>query len=362
MYICTAVHGSQKSAQNIFVNVKSQPIWVEKLKSVIVTTGKSAEFKCVARSAVGEVDNVLVEWFRNGKPINTGHTDKITVSGTTLSVTNVRKPEDLMNIQCNVSNSMGYQLADAFLNVIDETTLVERPERRYLVDPGSLLELPIRAEADPLYNRRLTYRWYKDGQAVSKNTADAVHVDVSNTLIVNATGFDRDQAFLDILGNYSCLVSIGLEKGEGDVVIYMQIASEPLIKPDTKRPMELWWIGIIFVVIVLILLIIFICCLLYRNRGETYPVDTKERQMGHDPEKELANSGFQDLSRADAPDEKRLYGNPEHMSLAEDSPLGGDTDSLDDYGEPDSVTFNDDGSFFVKYGGQKGRDMNQSTA
>lgn len=35
-------------------------------------------------------------------------------------------------------------------------------------------------------------------------------------------------------------------------------------------------------------IVIFVCNL----------VDTKERQMGHDPEKELADSGFQELARA----------------------------------------------------------------
>ncbi|XP_064596799.1 contactin-2-like [Liolophura sinensis] len=133
-----------------------------------------------------------------------------------------------MNVQCNVSNSIGYQLADAFLNVIDQTKLDVRPQPKYVVDPGKVLEVPIMAVADPLYHRLLTYRWskVKGGQAVSKNPADPVYVDVSNTLIINATGFDRDQAFLEILGNYSCLVSMGLEKGEGDVVVYTHISSD----------------------------------------------------------------------------------------------------------------------------------------
>ncbi|XP_064597021.1 neural cell adhesion molecule L1-like [Liolophura sinensis] len=362
-YTCTAVHGSQRSVQNIFVDVKSEPIWVEKLKSMIVTTGKTVEFKCVARSAVGEQDNPLVQWFQNGKPLSAGITGKIEVSGTKLTVSGVSKPYDLMNIQCNVSNSIGYQLADAFLNVIDQTKLDVRPEPKYLIDPGKVLEVHIMAVADPLYHRLLTYRWstVKDGQAVSKNPADPVYVDVSNTLIINATRLDRDQAFLDILGNYSCLVSMGLEKGEGDVVVYTHISSDEEEAIIAEAAMELWWIAIVIAVIVLILIIILICCLLYRNRGGTYPVDEKERRAGHDPEKELADSGFQDLSRADAPDEKKPYGNPDQVSLTNDPPLGGDTDSLDEYGEPDSSKFNEDGSFIGNYGGRKGRDMNQST-
>lgn len=53
-----------------FCLIIAEPIWEEKLKSVIVTAGKSAEFKCVARSAVGEQDNPLVQWFRDSKPLN----------------------------------------------------------------------------------------------------------------------------------------------------------------------------------------------------------------------------------------------------------------------------------------------------
>ena len=48
----------------------------------------------------------------------------------------------------------------------------------------------------------------------------------------------------------------------------------------------------------MLLLLLLCCCIcLQRNKGDTYPVDEKERANGNDPEKELADTGYHDYQR-----------------------------------------------------------------
>ena len=53
----------------------------------------------------------------------------------------------------------------------------------------------------------------------------------------------------------------------------------------------LWWIVLIVAGVILIVLILFVIGYCLRQSGQTYPVDKKERDAGHDPVKELKDAG-----------------------------------------------------------------------
>ena len=66
----------------------------------------------------------------------------------------------------------------------------------------------------------------------------------------------------------------------------------PIVKGDGS----LWWIVLIIAGVILIVLILFVIGYCLRQSGQTYPVDKKERDAGHDPVKELRDAGFSDLA------------------------------------------------------------------
>jgi receptor-type tyrosine-protein phosphatase zeta len=109
---------------------------------------------------------------------------------------------------------------------------------------------------------------------------------------------------------------------------------------------QFWWI-IILIAVLLLLLIIILCCCLYcqRNKGDSYPVDEKERKNGNDPEKEIKDNDFQDYRR---PESQPLRGS--QGSLGSSAKLNSDDEaSLNEYGDVDPGKFNEDGSFVGVY-------------
>ena len=53
------------------------------------------------------------------------------------------------------------------------------------------------------------------------------------------------------------------------VIKYISLTAPPYVQPPAQA--NLWYLAVIFGVIVLIIVIILIVCMLYRNRGGTYP-------------------------------------------------------------------------------------------
>ena len=108
----------------------------------------------------------------------------------------------------------------------------------------------------------------------------------------------------------------------------------------------MWWIFLIIAIILLILILLFCCCLcIQKNKGDSYPVDEKERANGNDPEKELADNGYHDYQR---PEDAPIKGS--RASLSSTIKLDSDDEgSLNEYGDIDTGKFNEDGSFIGQY-------------
>merc|ERR1719239_539838 len=113
---------------------------------------------------------------------------------------------------------------------------------------------------------------------------------------------------------------------------------------------DMWIIGLIFGIIFLIIVVIIIVFIICRKQQEgDYNVDKKEHGAGLDPEKELKNKGFDDYSRPDYGDyddyqDRKPKGDLEY----DDVPIGGDDESLAEYGD-EATYFNEDGSFIGIY-------------
>jgi receptor-type tyrosine-protein phosphatase zeta len=116
-----------------------------------------------------------------------------------------------------------------------------------------------------------------------------------------------------------------------------------------------WFIGTLCAIIFLILIILIIC-LIKRNRGGKYPVYEKEKLRGRDPDKE-DDPEFGEYTRSDYPDKEPLR----RDSLESDRPMGSETDSLAEYGDPELTGgFDEDGSFIKQYGKKPGDNANNA--
>jgi len=198
--------------------------------------------------------------------------------------------------------------------------------------------------------------WYKDDARIYPDLDERLEINKQNSLIINIEGLNKDELKQKYQGNYECEASNGHSV---DTRPFQFEIDDEIVAPVTTGGVgDLWWIFIIIAVILLLLILLLCCCIcMQRNRGDTYPVDEKERANGNDPEKELADSGFHDYHRPE--DQEPIKGS--RASLTSTIKLDSDDEgSLAEYGDIDAGKFTEDGSFIGQYTGErkKKRPMN----
>nr|XP_022337546.1 neuroglian-like isoform X2 [Crassostrea virginica] len=364
-YMCIADNKVQQQAN---LNVTSPPFINPQNKNpqmadTYVSGGKNAVFYCDTVSAQGEFPPSPPIWKKNGKDISASRGVEFSVSSDMreLTVLETKKPTPTRagstgSYQCVSENSEGMILKDAFLAVLDPIRIITRPEKSYNIDRESLVSLAVDATTDPALS--LQYRWrFRNANNQTtpiSSTGGAYALSNGNrNLTINAQGLKK-QDFFQLIGRYYVEIYHQYDAEFVHVDIVTDILSNvtdpvPTVPQETPAQANLWFLGIIFGIIILIIVIILIICMLYRNacKSGTYPVDEKEVAAGHDPEKELADSGFHDLSRADENGHKF-----DNISLSDDfgKQIESDEDSMGEYGgDLDISKFNEDGSFIGIY-------------
>lgn len=340
---------------SFFIDVKGPPIWVKKPMSLLISEGQDGVIHCDARPLKNEKPLQVPKWFKNGKllSINPGGIDgrtELSMDGKTLTIHDAQKSTDICNYQCSVSNDQGEIFADAAFNVILNTEILVAPESQ-TIDKGEVVMFNIRAITDPLKEKVMTYTWMLNGRKIEFLDLYDIYLLQNYSLVVNTTGMDENR-FKVILGNYSVNVNNGVEV----VTRYASLMGYPVKNPVVSQSgMDLRWIALIVAVVLLFIIFILLLCVVFnRHGGDDYSVDKKERKAGHDPEKELADSGFHDLPRADDdPDRQK----PDNVSISSTAKsMGSETDSMEEYSDADAGSrFNEDGSFIGAYQGHESK-------
>ncbi|XP_070202581.1 neural cell adhesion molecule L1-like isoform X2 [Littorina saxatilis] len=120
-YICEAENSKGSARASTFLNVTSRPLFEKESPQIIIApTGSDATFSCVAKGAFREQPLAPPDWTINGNSIGPKQDEQISLSEdkTKLTVHNVTK-DDVMSVQCNVSNSRGYAFGNGYLAVIE---------------------------------------------------------------------------------------------------------------------------------------------------------------------------------------------------------------------------------------------------
>ncbi|XP_046564220.1 LOW QUALITY PROTEIN: neuroglian-like [Haliotis rubra] len=354
MYKCKGSNSAGSSETSLFMDITSGPIWVQALSSQTIPEKRDAVFTCIARPAKGETALSPPVWFRNGVPMPIQNSPKYEFSDNArvLTVKNLTKATDVMCFQCNVSNNIGYEFGDACLNVIEPIVILSEPSLRKKLR-GDIVNLTVTGKTDPAYV--LKYRW-RFGNVTYELTSPphVIYNETTQTAYINTTNLS-DEDYDKINGTYYRDLYHPFETKT--VAIDVIVTELPVIVPGpvVAAGMDLWWIALIVALIILIIVIILITIICNRKRQEgTYPLDKKERANDIDPEKDLADSGFHDLSRAPGDDDfpsKKAGGLNPNFDYGDDMDMGDDDESLMEYGggDFDTTKFNEDGSFIGQY-------------
>ncbi|XP_025090623.1 neurofascin-like [Pomacea canaliculata] len=350
-YRCRGSNSMSNDEGSLALNVTSQPIWVQRLESTTVVEGKDAVFQCVTRSAKGEQSPSQPKWSLNTDQMGSTYDPnkyQFNADKTKLTVKFVNKDKDIACFQCTVANSVGMVHDDGCVNVIKPIEIKVRPAAEQSVNKGEEVDLTVVASTDPLYAPEMTYSWiFKNVTYTGDKVPPHVSYDsVNNRAYINTSGL-TDEEFKSIGGLYRRVISHPVE------TVYVDVSVEtehvPVVPAVATASFDYWIIGLIIGIIIIIIVILLIICVICRRKmlEGTYPVDKKETAAGLDPEKELKDSGFHDLSRADY-DEYPEKKPPRDLEF-DDIPIGeGDDESFSEYGEEPS-NFNEDGSFIGVY-------------
>lgn len=305
-YRCTGSNEKGVTSHNISLIVQAAPVFNQSFRgprNVNVTEGESVTFQCNSYAK----PKATVVWMINGVPVNAGDLPRrvsISSSGHNLTVRSVCRDcidpvssSDLMVIQCNASNEHGYTYAAGYLNVLKKTTVKLVTERKVIVKGNSQNAVSFQCVSSSDPSTPVQILWYRlvDSDQWTVVYSEPPVVAVGNgTLTITAGNNASDWAKHG--GEYKCVVDNGYSGAEEWVEIQVNVESVTVM--STASVLDLWWIFIIIACLFLILILILICCIcIFRNRGDKYDVDDKERKCGNNPEKELASSGFHDYQR-----------------------------------------------------------------
>ncbi|XP_061167029.1 neurofascin-like [Saccostrea echinata] len=369
-YYCRGKGNSKINTQQVFLNVTSAPMLKEsenpQMNDLLVSTGKNATFYCQVISLPEENAPTPPQWMKNGAvlPVDGNNTGKYILrdNNQTLIVTNVQKGLDTGAFQCMSENSEGVLLKEALLKVIDPITILKRPQGSYKIMPGDTLSLGVSATSEPSLSLR--YKWtfinvngeeqvVKDSDywRITRPTLNNLTIDVSQvsdpSVVLSLSGV----YIVDVFHNYdSEKIKVTVETE----IITTSFAPKALIVQKANLNFIIYIAG---GVIFLIILSIFVLFIVRRNRGGVHSVEKKELAAGHDPEKELLECGFHDLSRADDDGSPNypVYDYEDEKHITDD-----DDDSLGEYDVDQELNkFNEDGSFIGLYADKKTQETSQ---
>lgn len=363
LYSCRGKGTNKMDTQRVFLNVTSAPMLDSDSKNpqmndLYVSVGKNATFYCEAISLPGESAPTAPRWMKNGVALQIdGIKYILSPDQQMLIVTNVQKGSDSGAFQCMSENSEGVLFKEALLKVIDPITIIQRPKGSYKIMPGDKISLGVLATSEPSLSLR--YKWtfinlQGEEQVVKDNDIWKISRPTLNNLTVDVSQVSDPSVVLSVSGEYVVDVFHNYDSERIKVTVETEIITTvapmaPIVQKANMNFIIYIAVGVVFLIIVLIV----VFCIVRRNQGGVYSVDKKEVEAGHDPEKELLESGFQDLSRAD---DDRSPNYPVYDYEDEKHIIDDDDDSLGEYDVDQELNkFNEDGSFIGLYADKKNK-------
>jgi len=263
-----------------------------------------------------------------------------------LTIMKVKKASDIQCVQCEMTNSEDTTWGDACLTVILPIKIETKPAARQEIDHGDKIDLTVTASGDS--STPLKYKWEFKNETYQTDAPPFVVYDPDTKLAYINTSSLTEAQYDTIGGVYrrTTFHEYQTEVVEVEVVL----KDKPVQAPIAAASVDMWIIGLIIGLLFLLIVILIIIFVICRKKQEgDYNVDKKETGAGLDPEKELKDKGFNDYSRPDYDDydypDKKPRGDLEY----DDVPIGGDDESLGEYGDEDDTHFNEDGSFIGIY-------------
>jgi hypothetical protein len=302
-YQCTgSVPGFAAASFPITLSIQAEPRFVNMIdgpRNFNASVGDFVRMNCSARA----FPDASIVWFKNGVQIDPtslppGSKYQFTPDLKMLTYGPVCKDNctgagtnDLMVLTCNASNIYGYALSNGYINVFVRTVFTSKSANQTLANQQQV-SFTVFATSD--LNTPLSYTWYQKGDCVN-GWCTMFNVTDKNLIMTNTDGSSSVMTIFKPQSidatNYKCVASNGVSIDEAYFLL-----DEPIL-PAYVWPY--WWVPFIILLIVLltILIVCLVCCYMYRNRGDEYPVDEKERAADRNPEKELVDSGFHDFQR-----------------------------------------------------------------
>lgn len=348
IYRCTG-YGLESVHQDINLQVESVPAFIEGGKPVNVnaTDGEDVLFHCETDAE----PPAEITWYMNSDKLTDENLPaRVTIEndGKTLRISEVCKDcksgtSDLRVYACEAKNVHGYTFSSGYLNVLLPTVITRTPADHDLTFTEKQITFTCEGMTDD--STPLKVRWLRDGQRIEYIPKEIYPVDTESGSTLYIITKDLDESGKEYVGNYTCILSNGYSSVNATAALNDNPGTLP-VKAGSVA--DLWWVFLIVGILLLLLLLLLCCCIcLQRNKGDTYPVDEKERANGNDPEKELADTGYHDYQR---PEDEPVKGSRASLSSAmklDDSDE--DDASLAEYGDIDTGKFNEDGSFIGQY-------------
>jgi hypothetical protein len=379
-YVCTGSNKLEKSDTTIRLDVQAAPEFRQKSdlpRNLNLTDGDSVTLYC---GADAEPEANIV-WMQNKNPLDPNNLPskfRLTNDNQNLTIKNVCKncgndESDLQVIHCNASNKHGYKLAAGYINVLLRTELVNSSDVEETVSDSDEKRFQFDCKATSDDSTPVTLRWYHVPRDAEDPT-DEIEVRNIDILIVGhnnnnnetsrtpakrwiiSDASDGSSLVLQLAANdsegwrtyggvYRCKATNGYSTATRQFTIHVDNVR---VTPDNLKgagATEFWWIFLLIAIIFLLFAVVTVfATYLQRNRGESYPVDEKERANGNNPEKEILDSEFQNYNRSS----EILTKGSRSGSLGSLMNVD-DVSSVDEYGDVDAGRYTEDGSFVGAY-------------
>ncbi|KAM7535344.1 hypothetical protein Aperf_G00000097093 [Anoplocephala perfoliata] len=219
-YRCQGVNEATMTSKNYEyeVRVKSAPKFTAFPVDTTVPENGSVVFTCEAEADPRQ----MIRWTVNGldPSFYLDGTRKL-ISGSTMILSNLTV-DDIAVIQCNASNSFGYDFVNAYVNVLREAPYIyQAPPKDLRQTEGTQILLPCRSYSAP----KALVAWRKDGRPINGGRYQVME----NGDLVIESGVVADT------GTYECTATnpFGVTKATGSLAIRRKTRV-------TLAPIETW--------------------------------------------------------------------------------------------------------------------------
>lgn len=253
-YTCSA-HNSEGATPESTINVvvHEAPRFVQRPRSRNTTVGQTIRFLC---EAAGNPSPQL-NWLINGRPIKAQNALSwnytLSSNSNMLIVRNVSWLTAFC-VQCNISNTYGYQLANSYLNVFLPTKITLPPEDVTLTGQAVVI-FHCGVESDPSTPVSLT--WLRGNKEIVYDL-QRIYLLANHSLVLNLT--NEEDGGNSFVAQYTCHATNGLDEDSQSAKLRPAFVL-PIRRDESTVLPDMLWLGAICGVICLVIISTTTVCL-----------------------------------------------------------------------------------------------------